>query len=237
MGYMSTYQCQHQNVCIFANAWCHLTWDLTSWTCVMPHSTKSEWKHKHRIVRTKQSRTRGWKTLLPEVVICSGRLNHRTCPYVPYKKHAAPHIQWDPYIYYMLPLQSYNWWFTGKATPLLSLLLPTLLQSCGKFEALIQWLKRYLIWHVTLKDRKGDQRGVNESLKFLLKIFSHCPKIISSTNKIPEVKIPRPTHDKSTKRILSKVETQRKTVRYSTMDCPLQYHGLSAVKKSETRTS
>jgi hypothetical protein len=63
-------------------------------------------------------------------------------------------------------------------------------------------------------------------------IFGRCPKT-PSTNEILEVKIPRPTPDKSTKGILRKVETQRNRrntiwnsndqTALEVADCPLQY--------------
>ena len=92
-----------------------------------------------------------------------------------------------------------------------------------------------------LKDPKRRQKGVNGSLKISFEIFSHYTKITPIPDENFEVKISRPTRDKS-KRVLAKVETQRnrrnaiwnsndqtahKTIPADStivpVDCPLQY--------------
>jgi hypothetical protein len=60
-----------------------------------------------------------------------------------------------------------------------------------------------------LKDRKRRPEEGQWEPQISFEIFDHCPKITSSANKISEAKIPKPTRDKSTKRVLGKVETQR----------------------------
>ena len=60
-----------------------------------------------------------------------------------------------------------------------------------------------------LKDQKRRLEGGEWEPQISFEIFGRCPKIIPSTNEILEVKILRPTRDKSTKRMLGKVKTQR----------------------------
>jgi len=85
-----------------------------------------------------------------------------------------------------------------------------------------------------------SERGEWEPQIFFFKIFDRCPKITSSANEISEAKLPKPTHDKSTKRVIGKVETKRnrqnaicnsnqQTAHKTELaDCPLQCRGLSA---------
>jgi len=85
------------------------------------------------------------------------------------------------------------------------------------------------------RTENGDQRGGEWKPQISFEIFDRCPKITSSANEISAAKLPKPTHDKSTKRVLGKVETQRnrqnaiwnsnEQTAYKTelADCTLQY--------------